>query len=283
MGESGDDGRSEKPDSAADFTQEALAHLQVQSDDFSLHVQHFLEAPDQAGRQSLCDDLARFRNTLVLLDKHAAVFVAEELLALLLADRQGQLVGQVELARVLLLATVQLSEHVAMLQLDPTVDSALPLLPLVNDSRACRGESLLSDMLVLAAGIELPEARIAAWGANTIDSESDKEWARQRQAWIECASSTHPALAQSLLNWWGVESEDAQRLPSLNSVCRNIDALADFCQSHDYLETLLPLFQASSLVARAIGIGELSDGPALRSLYAQLERQRTSVYASRYT
>ncbi len=272
MGEPGDHDRSEKSVSAPDFTQEALAHLQVQSDDFALHVQRFLEDPDQNWRQTLCDDLARFRNTLVLLDKNAAVFVAEELLALLQADQQGQLVSQAELVRVLLLAADQLSEHVALLQQDPTVDSALPLLPLVNDSRACRGESLLSDMLVLAAGIELPEARIAAWGANAIGSESDREWARQRQAWIECASSAHPALAQRLLSWWAGDSNDAQRLQSLNPVCAELDELADFCQSHNFMETLLPLFQASSLVARAIGNGELTDGPALRSLYAQLER-----------
>ncbi len=275
MVEPGDHDRPEKSASTPDFTQEALAHLQVQSDNFALHVQGYLDAPDLTWRQTLCDDLARFRNTLVLLDKNAAVFVVEELLTLLQADQQGQLVGQNELARVLLLITDQLSEHVALLQQDPTVESALPLLALVNDSRACRGESLLSDMLVLAAGIELPEARIAAWGANAIGSESDREWARQRQAWIECASSAHPGLAQKLLNWWGADNENIQWVQNLNSVSAELDELAAFCQFHDYLETLLPLFQASSLVAGAIGHGELADGPALRSLYAQLER---SVY-----
>ncbi|ASJ71334.1 response regulator [Granulosicoccus antarcticus] len=272
MDDSGDNDCVENVASVPDFTHEALAHLQVQSDDFARHVESFLEAPEEAGRQVLCEDLLRFRNTLVLLEKNAAVFVAEELLTLLQADQQGELNSQAELARVLLLATDQLSEHVALLQQDPTVDSALPLLPLVNDSRACRGETLLSDMLVLAAGIELPEARIASLGENSIDSEADREWAKQRQSWNDRASLAHPRLAQRLLNWWSGDNQDAQRLLKLKAVAAELDSLAGFCRSNNYLDTLLPLFQASSLVARAIGVGELIDGPALRSLYAQLER-----------
>ena len=272
MDESDDDSVSEDSLSAPDFTREALAHLQVQCDDFVLHVQAFLENPGESGRELLCDDLKRFRNTLVLLDKSAAVYVAEELLSLLAADEQSQLADQEELARVLLLASDQLSEHVALLQADVTIDSALPLLSLVNDSRACRNEALLSDVLVLAAGIELPEPRLVCAEAGDTDAQASDNWVLQRQAWIDHAGSAHSGLAQRLLEWWKNTNDQHLRGHKLRLVADEIDALADFCESREYLNVLLPLYQAASLVARATGEGQLSDGPALHSLYAQLER-----------
>ncbi len=272
MDESGDDSVSEDSPAAADFSHEALAHLRVQSADFARHVPVFLGNRDSSSRQQLCDDLKRFRNTLVLLDKSAVVYVVEELLALLEADEQGQSADEQELARVLLLASEQLTDHVTLLQGDITIDSALPLLPLVNDSRACRNEALLSDVLVLAAGIELPEAVSNAGGLPQSDEQLGSGWPSQRQAWIDCASAAHAGLAQRLLDWWKNADDSELRGHKLRLVAHEIDALADFCESRHHLGVLLPLFQAASLVARATGDGQLTDGPALRSLYAQLER-----------
>lgn len=242
-----------------DFSMEALAHLQVQCDSLGLRVQGYLNAPDVQNREQLTDDFKRFRNTLVLLEKVAAVYVAEELITLLVADANGELADQSELARVLVLAADQLSEHVARLQHDSSLDSALPLLALVNDSRACRGESLLSDALVLAAGIELPKAADV--------SEGDLRWQLEREQWVAQVRSSHGALAQSLLQWW--KSSDGQKSDELVTELEN---LSDFCDGKDFLQILTPLYRCASLVAQAIKTEELKDGPALRSLYAQLER-----------
>lgn len=245
--------------SAPDFSREALAHLQVHSDAFALHVQSFLDSPNQESRQTLREDLQRFRNVLVLLDKAGAVYVADELLALIAADEQGRLSDQSELARVLLLAADHLSLHVAWLQQDETLESALSLLPLVNDSRACRDEALLSDVLVLAAGIELPLPKPA--------SVTDESWEIQRSQWVQFATREHAEFARCLLAWWrGADVSSARALStSLNKLC-------EYCQSRPYLDVLVPLFQSAILVVDAIAINEINDGPALRSLYAQLER-----------
>lgn len=245
--------------SIPDFSHEALAHLQVQSDAFGLHVQVFLDIRDEASRAQLQDDLQRFRNTLVLLDKSAAVYVAEELIQLLDTDAAGNLSNQTELARVLVQAADQLSGHVALLQQDGNLDSALPLLPLVNDSRACREESLLSEMVVLAAGIEVPSAKAA--------SVTDKDWQEHRDGWVGYTSKRHAKLAQRLLKWW--RAEDSESAHALSAELRNFE---QFCQNHDYLDVLVPLFQSAALVATAVAVEDLRDGPALRSLYAQLER-----------
>ncbi len=242
-----------------DFTHEALAHLQIQSDEFALHVQAYLNEASSIHRKQLDEDLHRFRNTLVLLEKGAAVYVAEELIALLKADAQGLLTDHGELTRVLMLAADQLSAHVALLQKNGDLDNALPLLPLVNDSRACRDESLLSDALVLAAGIELPVSPTAA--------EQHDQWILQRREWVSQATQVHMSFARSLLHWWRVGEPNGAL-----ALVTQLDELVSFCSQRACLSSLVPLFQSASLVASAIAEQALSDGPALRSLFAQLER-----------
>lgn len=244
---------------APDFSHEALAHLQVQSDTFVLHVKNYLNSSVDSNREILKEDLQRFRNTLVLLDKAAAVYVAEELLQLLDADASGNVDNRSELARVLLNAADELSSHVAKLQVDSALDNALSMLPLVNDSRACREEELLSDSLVLAAGIKLPEPLYA--------SVSDEHWQEQRHDWVEFATEQHSKLAKRFVVWW--KSDDIEKALE---VAPQLHLFVEFCKSREYLGVLVPLYQSASIVADAIARKQIVDGPALRKLFAQLER-----------
>lgn len=252
-----------------DFNHEALAHLQVQSDEIFLHVQLFIDRGSERNRRQLLEYLKRFRNTLVLIEKIAAVYVVEELLTLMQADAAGGIANRSELARVLATAAEQLCDYVATLQQDTSVDSALPLLPLVNDSRACREESLISDTLVLAAGIELPVPMQAGL--------ADGIWTGQRQSWVEFASSHHSAYARALLGWWR-----SGEYESIRPLVRVLKQFAEFCEQYDYLQVIQPLFQSAAIVGKAIEERELDDGPALRSMYAQLERNihRCSLVAT---
>ena len=269
MSESDEGASASGSASIPDFSHEALAHLQIQGDTFASHVQAFLDASTDKHRAQLLDDLQRFRNTLVLLDKGAAVYVAEELIHLLECDANGGVSNQPELARVLVQAADQLSAHVAQLQQDGQLDSALAMLTLVNDSRACRDESLLSEMVVLAAGIKVPQSKPA--------SVTDERWQQQRESWLSFTSEQHGGFAQKLLRWWRVEdSATAQALSS------HLNKFEQFCSERDYLDVLVPLFQSAALVAEAVAARGLNDGPALRSLFAQLERNihRSSLIAA---
>jgi len=76
MSRIGGEGGDEQSTVVPDFSHEALAHLQVQSDTFELHVKNYLNSAIDSNRDVLKEDLQRFRNTLVLLDKAAAVYVA---------------------------------------------------------------------------------------------------------------------------------------------------------------------------------------------------------------
>ncbi|MBX2885493.1 MAG: response regulator [Granulosicoccus sp.] len=251
------------------FDHEVLAHLQVQSDEIFLHVQLFIDRGSERNRRQLLEYLKRFRNSLVLIDKIAAVYVIEELLTLMQSDAEHKIANRSELARVLATAAEQLCDYVATLQHDTRVSSALPLLPLVNDSRACREESLLSDTLVLAAGIELPSYKQAGL--------ADGLWTEQRQKWVDFASSHHSGYARALLRWWRSGEYDA-----ISPLVRILKKFAALCAENDFLHVIEPLFRSAAIVARAIEEKELYDGPALRSMFAQLERNihRCSLVAA---
>jgi len=244
---------------APDFSHEVLAHLQVQCDAIANHVNSFLSASTESNRTQLRDDFSRLRNTLVLLDKCGAVYVVEELLLLLEADADGLIQNFSEMGQVLVNGADVLSSHVAALQADQSRDSALDMLPLVNDSRACRDEELLSDSLVLAAGISVPEAKHA--------SVADEKWQRQRVDWEEFAADQHSQIAGALLAWW-----KADDVAPISQISPPLQLLIKFCKSRDYLSVLVPLYQASSLVAEALTQSVLADGKALRKMFAQLER-----------
>lgn len=259
MTDSGDDKLNQRSATAPDFSHEALAHLQVQSDTFALHVESYLNVSMDSNRETLREDLQRFRNTLVLLEKGAAVYVAEELLFLLDADAAGNIDDRSELGRVLITAADQLSDHVAELQRDSSLENALALLPLVNDSRALREETLLSDVLVLAAGIQIPDSMPAR--------VSDEQWQEQRVEWVEYATEQHPQLANKLLEWF--RGDGLQKVLELSPQLR---LLTEFCRTREFLDILVPLYQSASIVAEALAKEEIVDGPALRKLFAQLER-----------
>jgi len=244
---------------APDFSHEALAHLQIQCDEFANHVDSFLSSSTESNRTQLRDDLSRIRNTLVLLDKCGAVYVVEELLLLLEADTDGLLQNFSEMGQVLINGADVLSSHVAALQVDQSRDSALDMLPLVNDSRACRDEELLSDSLVLAAGISVPEAQQV--------SVANEKWRRQRAEWEEFAAGQHTQIASALLAWW-----KAGDVAPITQISPPLHLLVEFCKSRDFLSVLVPLYQASSLVAEALTQSALADGAALRKMFAQLER-----------
>jgi len=131
-------GMSNQTSMVPDFSHEALAQLQIQCDALAAHVDSFLITSSDDRRNAICDALMRFRNTLVLLEKCGAIYVVEELLLLLDADEKGEVEAYSKFGQVLINGADSLSAHVATLQADLMRDSALDMLPLVNDSRACR-------------------------------------------------------------------------------------------------------------------------------------------------
>lgn len=251
---------------APDFSALALQHLGQRCDAFRQHVREHLERPGaDAPLERLDDDLRRFRNTLVLLERTGAVFVAEELLELLARRTAGEIDDEDEFARVLVAAGERLGDHVARLERNAgdDRDGALGLLPLVNDSRACRDAPLLSEAIVAAAGIELPAA----------DARAPDD-APARETFLGRVRECRSALMAGLLDWFRTTPGEASgTLGPVIEAFEELSALA----AVPSLAHVAPTLDAAAVLAGAIAGGEVADGTAPRRLFGQLERWLQSV------
>ena len=273
--EAGTDAPARAPAAARgvpDFSALALQHLEQRCDTFRQHVREHLERPSApAPLAELADDLHRFRNTLVLLERTGAVFVAEELLALLGARGSGGIEDEDEFARVMVAAGERLGDHVARLaggrgaielaDGDGGMNvGALALLPLVNDSRACRDAPLLSEALLLAAGITVPEA-VAE------DAPGDDA---ARETLVAEIRARRPTLLPALRDWFRAVPGGAPAAATAETLGA-FDSLAALCTA-PALAHVAPALEAAAVLARAVRDGTVADGTAPRRLFAQLER-----------
>lgn len=119
--------------------------------------------------EQLEDDLGRVRNDLVLLDCNGGTLVVEELLALLAAygtrEPDGLHGGSadagapVEASRFIALlhdAANALARHAGELRQGSRGSAVFSLVPMLNDTRACRELPLFASELLRAVGVELP-------------------------------------------------------------------------------------------------------------------------------
>jgi len=256
-------GSDKQPDDSSlpsfDLNSEAIAHLQVLCEQIDVHAQVFARAADQQRREQLLEDLGRFRNTLVLLEKPALEFVVREIILMvdgcLIAPGDDSAV----VAEVLEFAAAQLRDHLRLMQTDLSLDSALSMVTLVNDCRACREDMLLSDALMLAA--EIPLAFVPE------PSVSNSMWARQRRLWVGYAKVNGASLSQRVAHCFRVQDAGSSA-----PLIGQLEAFTTFTSRHIYLQSLAPVFQCAMLLAREFENKNRAGRPGLRSLFVQLER-----------
>lgn len=242
-----------------DLNSEALAHLQVLCEQIDVHARAFAGDADQQRQDQLLEDLGRFRNTLVLLDKPALEFVVREIILMVDGCLTAPAHDTAVVAEVLGAAAVQLCDHLRLMQIDVSLDGALSMVTLVNDCRACREDMLLSDALMLAA--EIPVAFVPE------PSVSNAMWARQRRLWVDYAKVHGASLSQKV-----ADCCSAQEAGSSEPLIQKLEAFTDFTSRHIYLQSLVPVFQCAMLLAPEFENKNQICGPGLRSLFVQLER-----------
>ena len=265
IGSAGGEGSASAP-MAPDFSAIAIEHLVQRGDAFRQHVREYLDRPGEGALAELVADLQRFRNTLVLLERTGAVFVVEELLALLEARRGGAADDDEALARVLIAAGERLGEHVARLGRGAGGEGALSLLPLVNDSRACRGAPLLSAALLLTAGIALPGRHAAGRAAEPVDPAL-------RADFVATLRATRTALARDR------EHRDREPGgPASDGVGASVsdESLAAIGRSREACDAsafarLEPLFASLGALVTGIRDGAVEEGVATRTLLERVE------------
>ena len=245
-------------DEPTDLASEALAHLQIYCEQLSTHVKAFLNAVDACELQQIIDDLFRMRNTFVILEKPASEYAVSELLTLLDTWHGNRAVITDDQAKVLDSAVAALNSHLALMREDMNKDDALDLIPLVNDCRACRAETLISDVLMLAAGIQSQKVHDMA--------ETESSWLEQRQLWLDHVAAQRSVFVEQISCWQGEVGADSAVL-----LVSELDRLAMYSAQYKHLASMQPLFQSASLIVHAVSREQLKYGAAIRSLLTQLE------------
>ena len=241
-----------------DFSVLALELVDSQCRECRQHIQAYVSKPGKKMLQQLHADVVTMQQTLVLLDRPAAVMAVGELIALLAAMGSGNVDDSAESAHALVLAGEQLTDYITFLQRDGATDSVLPLLPVLNNCRACRGEPLLSEHLVLAAGIKLPDQSMLPFPGD-VDLATFVNQVRQ----------SRQILMNGLLGWYrGDDAFDS----SLSHLSRLFNQLAESCDAPTLLQPLVPLFDAAEFLCFSVQHATLDNSAALKKLFAQLER-----------
>ncbi len=250
-----------RPRQAPDFSPLALAHLHPNCLQGQQLIEQYLAAPSQPRLGALMAVVKNIRQTLKLLNRHGAVLVSSELSQLLDAMAQHQIADKDACEHTLMFAGQPLADYVLYLQSSGAIDSPLPLLPVINNCRACRGEDLLSESLMVACGIELPDA-----------SNLPLPSPQQINTFVGLLTDARQPMQIALEQWF---SDQSKLHNSLSKLAEIFAELSKSCDSATSLQQLEPLFDSAEIVCHSVKIGALDNSAALRKLFLQLEQLRS--------
>jgi len=250
-----------RPRQAPDFSTLALTHLHSNCLELNGLIKQYLTAQSQPQVGALLSAVKDIRQTLQMLNKHGAILVSTELSQLLEAMAQNQTVDNGACAQTLMTAGECLADYIAHLQSPGAIDSPLPLLPLINNCRACRDEELLSEMLVAASGIDLPNL-----SALPLPSP------QQINTFVDQLKDASQPMHNALEGWFSTDQSKWRE--NLFELGNKFAQLASGCNTPTSLQILLPLFDSAEIVCNSVHKGTLDKGAALHKLFFRLEQLR---------
>ncbi len=248
-----------------DFSPQALELLHASCLSAHKQVQQYLSNPSANALQDLQHAVDGIHNTLLLLGKHGASLVSGEWQKLLHAIAEQTIEDEQASAHTLLLTSGKLADYVAHLRKPGSIDSSIPLLPVVNSCRAARGDTLLSEVLVVASGIQLPRA-------SHLTPPGDVDLL----GFTQLLGESRLPLMQALLAWFRNDDTLQQSLQSLHTL---FSRLAQSCDAPTTLQTLVPTFESAAFICYSLLHDGLGNDAAVRRLFAQLERALNSTEA----
>lgn len=217
-------------------------------------VRHLAEDYGATGeRESLQDApevLLEIRGVLLALQLALPARLVEEMQRLVEAMSKGAVRSPRESAEALMLALIQLPDHLDRLEAGSGV-SPLALWPIINDLRESRGAAPLTQAELLVPGSVLTED----------DDERSPEAAEAVGAIFR---KMRPRFHRCLVQWY--------RPPTASEGLTQLGHL--FRQIPRYLEDglLADLFGLADAFASAVQSGRIADGPAARAQIARLDR-----------
>src|SRR5688572_11875854 len=226
-------------------------------------IEAFAEDPADTNYMRFCASfLHQVHGTLRMVELYAPAMVAEEMerLALALTVPQGAtgaVADRDEACATLMRGVVLLPDYLERLQ-GGHKDIPIVLLPLLNELRAARGETGLSESVLFAPNLDRP-----------LPADLPAPMPLPRQSRQLMAGQQLSALRDALASW----PEDGA--PS--NIAGISKAIAGLLESADHEATRRMLWVASS-VATALRDGTLPPTRALRQAFAGVEREARHVF-----
>src|SRR5215469_10176802 len=225
-------------------------------------LETYVEQPDNVALLERCKtDLHQVQGVLRMLEIYGAALLAEEMehVAQYLLDTVDERKGQAESLDALMRALVQLPSYLERV-LAGGRDLALVLLPLLNDLRAVRGSSLLSEGTLLLLNLKsdkqaAPQAATAGEAPLTVE-----QWARRLRARYQVG----------LIGWIRGERPE-----------QNLDVLAAVSRKLEQIATRQPVFQlwwVIGAVIEALQENGVEGGVSVKRLLGLGDREIRRLY-----
>ena len=215
-------------------------------------LEDYAEDPADVGRMRLCAGyLHQVQGTLRMVELYAPAMVAEEMEQVAQALHAGTIGDRDGACATLLRGIVLLPDYLERLQ-GGHRDIPIVLLPLLNELRAARGESGLSESVLFAPDLERPLPGAIATALDVPASNDD-------------ALPLLEALQQAIAGW----REDAAGQASLAPLVPAVDALLP----HVRQVPVRRMLWVASNVARALADGALPASAGLRKVFSGVERE----------
>ena len=214
----------------------------------------FVASPDDSMAMDAClDAIHQVHGSLQMIEFYGAALLAEEIEQLALALKQDRVSRQAEAVQLLTLALGQLPVYLDRIH-SARRDLPLVVLPLLNDLRSARGESLLSETSLFAPQLlAVPEL-----DADTLAVRDTP----QLPGLLRKLRQTLQTALVGLLR----EQDLQKQLGYMTKVFARLELL---CKD----APLGPLWRIASALVETMASGNFANSPALRSLFKDADKE----------
>lgn len=221
-------------------------------------ARHALEAfiadpRDNAAMDECLDYVHQVHGSLQMIEFYGAALLAEEIEQLALALQQDRVGQHAEAEQLLVQALTQLPVYLDRIH-SARRDLPLVVLPLLNDLRSARGESLLSETSLFAPQL----LSVPALDAQELERRDNPEL----PALLRKLRQTLQAALVGLLREQDVQAQ----LGYMGKVFARLEQLCDDAP-------LGPLWQIASALVETMVNGNFTNSPALRSLFKDADKE----------
>ena len=224
-----------------------------------VEIEGFAEDPADTGRMRVCADLLhQVQGTLRMVELYAPAMVAEEMEHLSNALREGGVSDRDAACSALMRGAVLLPDYLERLQ-SGHKEISIVLLPMLNELRAARGESGLSESVLFNPDLDraLPESLPRATVAPPASRGQD--------------ASPYLLRLRDAMQGWPEQGNPAD--------AQGLQYAADALLARTADEPLRRMFWVAAMVAEALRDNAIAATPGLRQAFASVEREARSVFA----